>query len=45
MVCSFKHKICTSSHNTNGYTEITFEQFKKYVLGKSEVMEKSWTEV
>jgi len=35
----------THASDTRDCVEITFEQFKKYVLGKSEVMEKSWTEV
>lgn len=39
MICSFKDKICTSANSTNGYIEITFEQFKKSIL-KQETMEK-----
>ena len=39
MICSFKDKICTSANSTNGYIEITFEQFKKSIL-KQETMKK-----
>lgn len=46
--CMFSDKNYTGVDLTDygEYTEITFEQFKKYVLNKSKVVkEKSWTEV